>query len=180
MRRLLEPARPDPLALALLLLAALAAMGCAILGIGMGEAPAERERAPSAAQVAAARARVAAGGTEVRRGRALFADEGCDRCHAIAAIGAGGMLGPRLDRIDEDVDDNIESIAEPREDTADGYPERLMPTIFDERLDDAQLRALAVLVTTASGGEDEGDEGEDGAGGENRGRGRGRGRSGEG
>ena len=58
------------------------------LGIGMGEAPAEREAAPAAAQVAAARERIAAGGADVRRGRALFDDEGCDRCHAIAAIGA--------------------------------------------------------------------------------------------
>ena len=93
----------------------------------MGEAPAEREPAPSAAQVAAARERIAAGGAEVRRGRALFADEGCDRCHSIAAIGAEGKLGPRLDTLDEDLDDNLESIAEPREDIADGYPEKLMP-----------------------------------------------------
>jgi len=35
------------------------------------------------------------------RGRALFEDEGCDRCHAIAATGAEGMLGPRLDVIDD-------------------------------------------------------------------------------
>ncbi len=152
-----------------------AVMGCAILGIGMGEAPAEREPAPSAAQLAAARERIAAGGAEVRRGRALFADEGCDRCHSIAAIGAEGKLGPRLDTLDEDLDDNLESIAEPREDIADGYPEKLMPAIFDDRLDDADLQALAAFVTTASGGEAEGEDDNSG-----KGRGRGRGRSGEG
>jgi len=37
-------------------------MGCAIAGIGMGSARAEQERAPTAAQVAAARARIAAAG----------------------------------------------------------------------------------------------------------------------
>ena len=46
------------------------------------------------------------------------------------------------------------------------------PTIFDERLDDAELRALAAFVTAASGAEQDGREDENG------GRGRGRGRSG--
>jgi cytochrome c551/c552 len=153
------------------------AMACAILGIGMGEALAERAPAPSAAQAAAARERIAAGGAEARRGRALFADEGCDRCHSIAAIGADGKLGPRLDTLDEDLDDNLESIAEPREDIADGYPEKLMPDDFEARLDDGELRALAALLTAASGGEDEGEEGQAG---EDRGHDRGRGRSGRG
>ena len=149
-----------------------AVMGCAITGIGVGSSPAEASQAPRAAEVAAARERIAAGGASVQRGRALFADEGCNRCHAIAAIGAGGMLGPRLDTIDDDLDDNLESIDDPRRDIVDGYPEKLMPTDFGDRLDDAELRALAAFVTAASGGEQEG--GEDG----DRGRGRGRGRSG--
>ncbi len=150
------------------------AVACAVTGIGMGSATAEGEPAPSPASVAAARERIAAGGAGVRRGRELFADEGCDRCHAIAAIDAGGMLGPRLDAIDDDFDDNLESIREPRDDIADGYPERLMPADFAQRLDDAELRSLAAFVTAASGGERVQDEGGD------RGRGRGRGRSGEG
>ncbi len=152
-------------------------MACAILGIGMGSAPAERERAPSAAAVAAARERIAAGGATVRRGRELFTDEGCDRCHSIAAIGAEGKLGPRLDTLDEDLDDNIESIADPRDDIADGYPEKLMPD-FGEILDDPDIRALAAFVTAASGGKDEGEDEGGGSGDDNSGRGRGRGRSG--
>ncbi len=157
-------------------------MGCAIAGIGMGDATAEREQAPSAAQVAAAKQRLAAGGADVQRGRRLFTDEGCDRCHSIAAIGADGKLGPRLDTLDEDVDDNLESIAEPREDTTDGYPEKLMPAIFDDRLDDADLQALAEFVTAASGGEDAQEDENDDDRGESsgKGRGRGRGRSGSG
>jgi mono/diheme cytochrome c family protein len=159
---------------AVLALVVVAIMGCAILGIGMGKAPTEREPAPSAAHVAVARERIAAGGADVRRGRAPFTDEGCDRCHSIAAIGAEGKLGPRLDTIDDDLEDNLESIAEPREDIADGYPEKLMPADFGERLDDAKLRALAAFVTAASvGGEDEDRSGK------GRGRGRGRGDSGE-
>jgi cytochrome c peroxidase len=71
-------------------------MGCALAGIGMGDATAEGEPPPSAAQVAATQ-RIAAGAAAVHRGQALFADQGCDRCHSIAAIGANGKLGPRLD-----------------------------------------------------------------------------------
>jgi mono/diheme cytochrome c family protein len=160
---------------ALLAFVAVAVVGAAILGIGMGEAPAQRAQAPSAAQVAAARQRLAAAGAEVRRGRALFADEGCDRCHSIAATGAGGKLGPRLDTLDEDLDDNLESITDPRKEIAEGYPGELMPASFDDRLDDADLQALAAFVTTASGGGLE-SENRGGSGG---GRGRGRGSGGD-
>lgn len=158
---------------ALVALVVVAVMGCAIAGIGMGDAPAAGEPAPNVAEVAAARARIAA--DRVAVGRALFTDEGCDRCHSLAAIGADGKLGPRLDTLDEDLDDNLESIAEPREDTADGYAQHLMPD-FGDLLDDADVLALARFVTTASGGEGEGDDEERGR----RGRGRGRGGSGEG
>ncbi len=159
------------LALALVVIAVL---GCAIAGIGMGEGPAQREPAPSTAQTAAARQRIADGGASARRGRELFAGQGCDRCHAIAAIGAGGMLGPRLDTLDKDADDNLESITDPRDDIADGYPGKLMPTDFGDRMSDADLQALSRFITTVSGGESGGDDG----GGKGRGRGRGRGRGG--
>jgi mono/diheme cytochrome c family protein len=158
----------------LLALAVVVAMGCALLGIGMGESPAERVPAPSDAEVAASKQRIAAGGPAVQHGRELFADEGCDRCHAIAATGAEGALGPRLDTLDKDFDDNFESITEPRDDIADGFPENLMPTDFASRLGDADVRALAAFVTAASGGEREGEQG----GGDGGGRGRGRGRGG--
>jgi mono/diheme cytochrome c family protein len=117
---------------------------------------------PGASAIEAARARLAAPGEGGRRGRALFADAGCDRCHSIAAIGANGKLGPRLDTLDEDLDDNLESVAEPREDIADAYPEKLMPADFASRLDESELRALAELVTVAAGGEDEGGDDDSG------------------
>jgi mono/diheme cytochrome c family protein len=156
-----------------LVLAALVVLvtGCAIAGVGIGRAPAEREPAPSQAAVRAAAQRLAGGGATVARGRKLFAEQGCDRCHAIAAIGAGGALGPRLDTLDEDADDIAESIVRPREETVDGYPEKLMPTDFAARMGDDDIAALAAFVAAASGGEAAG--GDDGHG---RGRGRGRGR----
>jgi len=146
-------------------------MGAAIAGAGMGEAPAEREAAPTQAAVQAAKQRIAAGGAVMARGRQLFADEGCDRCHAIAAVGAGGRLGPRLDRLDDDAEDIAESIADPRDDTVDGYPEKLMPTDYGRRMDDEEIQALAAFVAAVSGGEASDDR-------RGRGRGRGHGRGG--
>jgi mono/diheme cytochrome c family protein len=159
----------------LLALAVFVAMGCALLGIGMGQSPAERVPAPSAAEVAASKQRIAAGGPTVQHGRELFADEGCDRCHAIAATGAEGALGPRLDTLDKDLDDNLESITEPREDITDGFPDNLMPTDYATRLGDADVRALATFVTAVSGGERGEDDGGGGGGGRGRGRGGGSG-----
>jgi len=150
-------------------------MGVAIAGLGMGEAPAEQGAAPSAAAVTASKQRIAAAGPPSARGRALFEDEGCDRCHSIAAINAEGKLGPRLDSIDEDADEIAEAIVEPREDIADGFPEKLMPDDFGDRLSDAQVADLAAFVVAAAGSEDDGGEDQRG-GGESSGKGRGRGR----
>jgi mono/diheme cytochrome c family protein len=160
---------------AVLALVVVAAMGCAIAGVGIGTSPAQRAPAPSAADAAAATQRIAAGGAAVHRGRDLFTEQGCDRCHSIAAIGAGGKLAPRLDTLDAKLEDNLESIEDPRHDITEGYPAKLMPTDFGDRLSDADLQALAAFVTAASGGRSEGG---DGGGGKGRGRGRGKGGSG--
>lgn len=148
------------------------AMGAAIVGVGMGSARAEDQPPPDAAALASSRQRIVAGDASVRRGRELFADQGCDRCHAIAAIAAGGMLGPRLDTIGDDLDDVVQSIEGPRDVVVDGYPETLMPADFDERLSETELRALAAFITAASGGAREDAEGRRGrGGGSSRGRG---------
>jgi mono/diheme cytochrome c family protein len=156
-----------------LVLAALTVLvlGGAIAGVGMGEAPAERR--------AAARQRIAAGGAATARGRALFAAEGCDRCHSIAATGAEGKLGPRLDAIDEDAEKIAEAIVDPREETAGGFPATLMPADFGDRLSDAQVADLAAFVAAASGGEGGGESGKDGGRGRGRGESSGHGRGGD-
>ena len=161
--------------LVLALLVALV-MACPITGVGMGEAPAERQAAPAPDVVAAAQRRIEAGGAATARGRALFEDEGCNRCHSIAATGGKGKLGPRLDTIDDDADDIAEAIVEPREDIVDGFPERLMPDDYGDRLSDTQVAALAAFVATAAGTEAD-RENEDAAGASGKGRGRGRGDS---
>jgi mono/diheme cytochrome c family protein len=147
-------------------------MGCAIAGVGMGQAPAEGQPAPGPAAVAAARQRIAAGGATTARGRELLEEQGCDACHSIAAVGAEGKLGPRLDALDDDAGDIAESITEPREDIVDGFPENLMPDDYAQHMGDKDVQALAAFVAAASGAD------EQGGGREDRGRGRGRGRGG--
>lgn len=143
-----------------ILLAALTVivMGCAVAGVGMGQSTAEGQPAPGPAAVAAAEQRIAAAGAPAARGRELFADEGCAACHSIAAVGAEGKLGPRLDTLGDDADDIVEGIVEPREETADGFPDNLMPTDYAERMDDADVRALAAFVAAASGTGESGEE----------------------
>jgi len=154
-------------------------MGCAIAGIGMGEAPAEGQPAPGPAEVVAAKQRIAAGGATTARGRELFEEQGCDACHSIAAVGAEGKLGPRLDTLDDDdAEDIAESITEPREDIVDGFPVNLMPDDYAQRMGDADVQALAAFVAAASGTEAEGEEADEGGEDSGRGRGRGRGRGG--
>ena len=126
-------------------------MAFAVTGIGMGQAPAEREAVPGPAAVAAAEQRIAAGGQAAARGRTLFEAQGCDSCHSIAAVGAEGKLGPRLDTLDDDADDIVEAITEPREDIVDGYPERLMPADYAQHMNDSEIQALAAFVAAASG-----------------------------
>lgn len=132
--------------------------------------PAEQEPAPSAAALADAGRRIATGGASVRAGRNAFADQGCDRCHSIAAIDADGRLGPRLDRVDEDADDIVESIVQPGEDTADGYSAELMPTDYGERMASREIRALAAFIAAAAGAAEDLDD-RSGKGGEGSGHG---------
>ena len=134
-------------------------MGTAIVGIGMVDAPAESAPAPSPAQVAAAQQRIAEGSAMVRAGRHTFEDAGCDRCHSIAAIGAHGKLGPRLDTLREDTDDIAQAVSDPRKDIVDGYPAELMPTDYAERLAPNAIAALARFIAAASGAEDGAREG---------------------
>lgn len=122
-------------------------LGAGILGIGAGEAEYASDP-PSASAVAAAEQRVASGGEAVQAGKELFSSEGCDRCHAIAAIGAKGELGPRLDDQPREAEPLVAFVRDPGEDN-------VMPKDYGERMSDPELRALGAFVaaaTTVQGG----------------------------
>lgn len=77
-------------------------MAIAVIGIGQGDSPLATSsvsaRPLSAKQVKASKRRIARGGKRVQRGKEEFAQEDCGDCHTLAAVGAKGELGPRLDR----------------------------------------------------------------------------------
>lgn len=130
-----------------------AVMGIAVLGIGMGDAPASPDPAPKTAEVAAAKQRIAAGGKEVQEGKAEFEADGCDACHAIAASGAKGVLGPRLDVLaDDSVQDDVKNILQPRVDIVEGYEKNLMPVHYGSSINSKKdVEAIAAYVKAASG-----------------------------
>lgn len=88
----------------------------------------------------------------MQEGKREFEAQGCDACHAIAATGANGRLGPRLDTLaDDKVADIVESITEPRKDIAPGYEADLMPVDYAKRMDAGEIKAIATYIKAASG-----------------------------
>lgn len=131
---------------------AVLALVVAVTGIAMGSAPKSPDPAPTGAALAASKARVAGGGEQVQEGKAEFESEGCDSCHAIAATGANGKLGPRLDTLTDDKPaDIVESIREPRKEIVQGYEAKLMPADYAKRVDPAEITAIAAFIKAASG-----------------------------
>ena len=133
-------------------------MAIALLGVGMGDAP-KNDPAPTGAAVQASKAAIAAGGTQVAEGREEFEEEGCDSCHAIAATGAKGQLGPRMDAQDDPADEIYENITEPRKDIKDGYEGELMPADYAKRMKPEQIKAVVAFIKAASTTGEKEDEG---------------------
>jgi mono/diheme cytochrome c family protein len=144
-------------------LAVVVVFGLAVAGTGAGSAP-KGDHAPSATAVAAAKQRLAAS-PPAREGAEEFESEGCDACHAIAATGAKGELGPRLDTVGDSVHEDVENIEHPRKDIAEGYEDnaKLMPTDYAKRMSPHELKAVGTFIKTVSGAE--GEEKEAGGGG---------------
>ncbi len=134
-------------------------MGGAIVGVGTGSAP-KGDPAPTGTALAASKQRIASGGAAVQRGREEFEEEHCDACHAIAATGAKGKLGPRLDTQDEAAAEIRANIADPRADIAEGYEAHLMPTDYATRMSAREIDDVVAFIKAASGGQEgEDDEG---------------------
>ncbi|MDQ3609608.1 MAG: cytochrome c [Actinomycetota bacterium] len=77
----------------------------------------------------------------VRAGQQVFAASGCATCHTLAAAGAGGTIGPNLDRVRPARD----GVARQVRDGGSGMPS------FTQRLTDAQIDALAAYVAAVAG-----------------------------
>ena len=135
----------------------MARLGCIALGLTLAMAPGSRLRAGEvdgsgangAISQAPAKADGAAAGLDKAnpdkansdKGRTLFENSGCGACHALAAAGATGQVGPPLDG-----DPNL---------TAAFVVDRVtngqgaMPS-FGGQLSDEDIAALAAYVVTAA------------------------------
>jgi len=87
-------------------------------------------------------------------GRELFSSTGCGSCHVLAAAGSSGAVGPNLDeRLEADAENADEeladfardSIEDPGEYVAEGYPAGTMPE-YDEQLSDDELDDLVAFI----------------------------------
>lgn len=124
-------------------------LGISIVGIGMGDAP-RNDPAPTATELAASKAAIAKGGADVQEGKHEFAEQHCGTCHALAATGEKGQLGPRMDAQDDEVGEIAENIAEPRKDIKKGYEANLMPTDYAKRMSREEIQDVATFIQAAS------------------------------
>jgi cytochrome c oxidase subunit II len=92
-------------------------------------------------------------------GRAVFEEQGCGSCHALADAGSTGELGPSLDRLQEQADEAgrpleefvRESIVNPDAYVEPGFSDDVMPETFSD-LPEEQLDALVEYLVRQSGG----------------------------
>jgi cytochrome c oxidase subunit II len=91
-------------------------------------------------------------------GRAVFEEEGCGSCHALADAGSTGELGPSLDRLRAQAADAgqpleefvRESIVNPDAYVEPGFSDGVMPETYDE-LPEQQLNALVDYLVQQAG-----------------------------
>jgi cytochrome c oxidase subunit II len=96
----------------------------------------EKKAAPPAA--------AGGGGGGTAAGKAVFAANGCASCHTLADAGAGGTVGPDLDKALKGKDKAFiqESITAPDKEIAKGYPKGVMPANFGQTISKDELTAL--------------------------------------
>ena len=77
-------------------------------------------------------------------GKAVFTDNGCGTCHALADAGTTGGTGPKLDESLKGQDEAKieEGIVDPSAEIADGFSDGLMPPNYESTLQPAELDAL--------------------------------------
>jgi cbb3-type cytochrome c oxidase subunit III len=80
--------------------------------------------------------------TEATDGETIFLQAGCGSCHALAAAGASGTIGPNLDESKPDVSLVVDRVTN----GMGGMPS------FEGRLSDEQIQAVADYVSTSAGG----------------------------
>lgn len=120
-----------------------------------GMAAGAQEQAAEAAGEAPAGGEPPAGAPETASadGAALFDSQGCAGCHALAAAGSTGAIGPDLDTSlgGADLAFIEESIVDPDAALAKGFEGGIMPANFGEVLSPEELDALVQFIADGVG-----------------------------
>ncbi|HXQ89230.1 MAG TPA: c-type cytochrome [Solirubrobacterales bacterium] len=87
-------------------------------------------------------------------GAQVFASNGCDACHTLAAAEAGGVTGPNLDEVlpGESQAHVEEMIKDPNAEIAKGYPPNVMPQNYEQILSPKELEDLVEYLLENAGG----------------------------
>lgn len=136
-----------------------AAYVASVAGKALAAAPAP---APSTTTTAPTTTAATAGGSSaaaVAAGRKVFAANGCGACHTLKDAGAGGTLGPNLDKLAADaktagqaLDAYVrESIVKPNAYVVPGFQPNVMTQTFGQTLSATQLDALVAYLLAVSG-----------------------------
>lgn len=85
-------------------------------------------------------------------GAQLFSSAGCGSCHALAAAGSTGEVGPNLDEFlapDDTTEAVEEMIVDPNAELAEGYAANVMPQNYGQTFAKTEVEQLAeYLVAT--------------------------------
>jgi mono/diheme cytochrome c family protein len=86
-------------------------------------------------------------------GQEVFSSAGCGSCHALAAAGSTGTIGPNLDEGLQGKDAAFirTQIVDPDSDIAEGYGPGIMPQDFGEQLSDEELADLVAFLAREAG-----------------------------
>jgi cytochrome c oxidase subunit II len=88
------------------------------------------------------------------QGKSLFTSLGCGSCHVLQDADSQGQVGPNLDNVLADADEEFvrQSIVAPDAEIAEGFQPGVMPKTYGEQLSDQQLDALVEYLVEAAGG----------------------------
>jgi cytochrome c oxidase subunit II len=86
-------------------------------------------------------------------GKAIFTDQGCGGCHALADAGTTGGTGPDLDEVLADRDPAFieQSIVDPDAEIAQGFSPGIMPPNFGQTIQPPELEALVKYLDEVAG-----------------------------
>jgi mono/diheme cytochrome c family protein len=87
-------------------------------------------------------------------GQDVFTSAGCGSCHAVAAAGSTGTIGPALDESlqGRSADGIRTQILDPNSEIAEGFGPGIMPEDYGERLSDEELANLVAFLAREAGG----------------------------